>query len=58
MDADRKFDPYKIIEYGGQGEIVEKKSRFIASVAAAYTEEEAMAFIETVKKRYWDARHN
>ena len=58
MEADRKFDPYKIIEAGGQGEIVEKKSRFIASVEATYTEEEAMAFIETVKKRYWDARHN
>lgn len=58
MEAERKFEPYKIIEVGGQGEIVEKKSRFIASVEATYTEEEATAFIETVKKRYWDARHN
>lgn len=51
-------EPYKIIEYGGEGEIVEKKSRFIAHVQATYTEEEAAAFIEAERKRYWDARHH
>lgn len=58
MEAEHKFDPYKIIEYGGEGEIVEKKSRFIANVQATYTEEEAAAFIESVRKKYWDARHH
>ncbi len=53
-----KYAPYKIIEYGGEGEIVEKKSRFIAHVQATHTEEEAAAFIEAEKKRYWDARHH
>lgn len=53
-----KYTSYKIIEYGGEGEIVEKKSRFIARVQAAYTEEEAAAFIESEKKRFWDARHH
>lgn len=53
-----KYAPYKIIEYGGEGEIIEKKSRFIAHVQAARTEEEATAFIEAEKKRYWDARHH
>ena len=53
-----KYAPYKIIEYGGEGEIVEKKSRFIAHVQATRTEEEAAAFIEAEKKRYWDARHH
>lgn len=53
-----KYAPYKIIEYGGEGEIVEKKSRFIAHVQATATEEEAAAFIESEKKRYWDARHH
>jgi uncharacterized YigZ family protein len=47
-----------MIEYGGTGEIEEKKSRFIANVAAVATEEEALAFIEARKKEYWDARHN
>ncbi|MCM1123614.1 MAG: YigZ family protein [Eubacterium sp.] len=58
MESNRSFEPYKIIEYGGTGEIEEKKSRFIAHVAAAGTEEEALAFIEAKKKQFWDAKHN
>lgn len=50
--------PYKIVVQGGEGEIVEKKSRFIATVQPVETEEEAVAFIESMKKKYWDARHN
>ncbi|MCM1267299.1 MAG: YigZ family protein [Bacteroidales bacterium] len=53
-----KYAPYKVIEYGGEGEIVEKKSRFIASVQAVSTEEEAVGFIEAQRKRFWDARHH
>lgn len=49
---------YKILLTGGQGEIVEKKSRFIASLQPTTSEEEAAAFIEATKKKYWDARHN
>lgn len=49
---------YKIIYQGGEGEIVEKKSRFIATVASVGTEEEALSFIEAMRKKYWDARHN
>lgn len=51
-------EPYRICYKGGQGEIVEKKSRFIANVRPVRTEEEAAAFIEETKKKYWDARHN
>lgn len=58
MGTIHKYAPYKIIEYGGEGEIVEKKSRFIAHVQATHTEEEAVSFIESEKKRYWDARHH
>ena len=47
-----------IIKEGGQGEIVEKKSRFIATVRLVEKEEDALAFIEEMKKKYWDARHN
>ena len=49
---------YRVVYEGGQGEIVEKKSRFIATVCPVETEEEAVAFINEMKKRYWDARHN
>lgn len=46
-----------VLEEGG-GEIVEKKSRFIAHVYCVHDEEEAFKKIEAVKKQYWDARHN
>ena len=49
---------YKEIYQGGQGEIVEKKSRFIATVKPVKTEEEAVNFINETKKKYWDAKHN
>lgn len=58
MGSEQRLEPYKIIAYGGTGEIEEKKSRFIAQVAAVATEEEALAFIEARKKQFWDARHN
>ena len=52
------LEQYKTIYEGGQGEIVEKKSRFIATVRLVKTEEEALKFIEEMRKKYWDARHN
>ena len=48
----------KILYRGGEGELVEKKSRFIATTRPVETEEEAIAFIEEMKKKYWDARHH
>lgn len=48
----------RILLEGGEGEIVEKKSRFIATVRKVESEEEAVSFIEEMKKKYWDARHN
>ena len=49
---------YRVVYTGGEGEIVEKKSRFIATVRPVETDEEAVAFINEMKKKYWDARHN
>ena len=49
---------YKILYQGGTGELVEKKSRFIATTRPVETEEEAIVFIEEMKKKYWDATHN
>ena len=48
----------KIILETKETEIVEKKSRFIANIAAVSSEEEAIDFIEKIKKKYYDARHN
>ncbi|MCR5272152.1 MAG: YigZ family protein [Lachnospiraceae bacterium] len=49
---------FKFVYEGGSAEIIEKKSRFIASVCPVKNEEEALAFIQSKKKEYWDARHN
>ncbi len=49
---------YRVLLTGGQGEYEEKKSRFIATVRPCQTEGEAGAFIEEMKKKYWNARHN
>lgn len=48
----------KTVYSGGEGEIIEKKSRFIATVRPISSEEEAVAFIAEMKKKYWDAKHN
>ena len=40
---------YRVLLEGGEGEIVEKKSRFIATVRPVETEEEAIAFIERIR---------
>lgn len=52
------LEHYKTIYQGGEGEIIEKKSRFIATVRLTKTEEEALAFIEEMRKKYWNATHN
>ena len=45
------LEHYKTIYEGGEGELVEKKSRFIATVRPVETEEEALAFIEVGMNR-------
>lgn len=51
-------EAYKTVFEGGIAEIEMKKSRFIATVMPAETEEVALEFIEQMKKKYWDATHN
>ena len=41
-----------------ESEFTEKRSRFIGRVARVETEADARAYIETIKKRHYDARHN
>ncbi len=49
---------FKIVYKGGQAEIEEKKSKFIAYVESVNSEEEAAEFIEKIKKMNWNATHN
>ena len=39
-------------------EFCEKRSRFIATLRHCETEEEAVAFLEEMRTKYWDAKHN
>lgn len=48
----------KIVYEGGEGELIEKKSRFIATVRPVESEEEALEFIAAMKKKYGNATHN
>ena len=49
---------YKTIFRESVGEITEKKSRFIANVRHVESVEDASEFINEMRSKYWDARHN
>lgn len=49
---------YYIPAASAQAELVEKRSRFIGQICPVESEAEARAFVEKVKKRHYDARHN
>lgn len=51
-------EEYRFTYIGGSSEIIEKKSRFIATVEPVKSEEEALTFIERIRRQYWDASHN
>lgn len=49
---------YRTIAAPAEDEFIEKKSRFIGYIAPVTTEQEAAAFIESVRARHREARHN
>lgn len=49
---------YKTVRQFGKAEVVIKKSRFIGHAKPVESEEEAVAFIEAIKKEHWNATHN
>jgi uncharacterized YigZ family protein len=49
---------YTVSKEVSEHEIIIQKSRFIAHIKRAETENEAQEFIQTLKKKYWDANHN
>ncbi|MGD6944468.1 YigZ family protein [Cytobacillus gottheilii] len=49
---------YLTVKGSGEYEIVIQKSRFIAFISRAETEEEAQEFIQKIKKEHWNATHN
>lgn len=51
-------EEYTTVLKESSAELTEKRSRFIANVKPVRTEAEALEFLEALKKKYWDARHN
>ena len=51
-------EPYKILLSEAEAETELKKSRFIAHIYPVNTQAEAMDFIASIKKQFYDARHN
>ncbi|MGI5893636.1 MAG: YigZ family protein [Candidatus Merdivicinus sp.] len=49
---------YITIEGEAADEFIERKSRFIGHCRHVETETEALAFIEEIRKKNWDATHN
>lgn len=49
---------YKAIYQGNESEIIEKKSKFIASTWPVTSEDDAIHFIDKKKKEHWNASHN
>lgn len=52
------LERFKTVRDFGSKEIVIKKSRFIGYAKPVSTEEEALQFIEELKKQHWNATHN
>jgi uncharacterized YigZ family protein len=52
------IDKYRTVQTAGSAEVVIKKSRFIGHCRPVESEEEALRFIETVRKEHWSATHN
>lgn len=55
---EKMVETYRVIKEEAFGEIVEKRSRFLAYLCPVETEEEALEFIEGIRKKHYDARHN
>lgn len=49
---------YKTVKNAASAELIEKRSRFLASVKPVSTEAEAVEFINNLRQKYWDATHN
>lgn len=49
---------YKMIKDYGEASFIERKSRFISYAMPVYTEEEALQFLNNIRKKHYDATHN
>lgn len=46
---------YRTIRAAASAEFVEKRSRFIGYISPVTTQQDAIAFIDSIKSKHWDA---
>lgn len=49
---------YRMVKQYGEASFIERKSRFISYAMPVTTEEEAIQFLNTIRKKHYDATHN
>ncbi len=49
---------YRMLKAYADTYFIEKKSKFISYVQPVYSEEEALQFLSTIRKKHYDATHN
>lgn len=52
------MESYKTLGRNAEAELIEKRSRFIARAFRIHSEEEALAVLNDIRSRNWDARHH
>ena len=52
------MESYRTVKQETSAEFIEKRSKFIGYIKPVQTEEEAIAFIQSIKSKHWDATHN
>ena len=52
------MESYRTVKQETNAEFIEKRSKFIGYIKPVQTEEEAIAFIQSIKSKHWDATHN
>lgn len=54
----QRITPYRTVTEASEIVFVEKRSRFIGRCYPIATEEEALSYLEQIRKKHWDATHN
>lgn len=53
-----EYPSFKVITVGGEGEVTEKRSRFLGLAVPVDSEAAVQAILEERRKKYWDASHH
>lgn len=57
MAEEAQYFSYRTLETTSEGLFVEKRSKFISYAIPVESEEEAMLWVDEMRKKYYDARH-